>query len=137
MSLKTYLREHAPAFQLLEPLVDLEDPAIAHAATLALLKRHPDLVGIYSAGGGTAASTRALRDDGAAGQIILVGNELTPGQPLGPDRRRHRPRGRHAGRRAGPPRGDDDAWRRSRAGPPGDAAAQVFVPFDLHVAESF
>lgn len=83
ISLKTYLREHAPAFQLLEPVVDLEDETVAHAAALALLERRPDLVGIYSAGGGTEGIDQALRETGKAGQIVFVCNELTPASRSG------------------------------------------------------
>lgn len=136
MSLKTYLRELAPGFQLLEPLVDLEDPAIAYDATLALLKRHPDLVGIYSAGGGTGGIARALVDEGAAAEIVLVGNELTPETRSGlidgvVDLVVATPVAELARRAVTMMLGA------IATGPPGDAAAQVFVPFDLHVAESF
>jgi LacI family transcriptional regulator len=83
MSLKTYLREHAPDFQMLEPVVDLEDEAVAHAAALALLERHRDLIGIYSAGGGTEGIAQALRERGRAGRIVFVCNELTPASRSG------------------------------------------------------
>jgi LacI family transcriptional regulator len=83
MSLKTYLRELAPDFRLLEPVVDLEDEAVAYGAASDLLKRNPDLVGIYSAGGGTDGIAQALREEGAAGRIVFVCNELTPASRSG------------------------------------------------------
>jgi LacI family transcriptional regulator len=83
MSLKSYLRELAPDFRLLEPVVDLEDEAVAYDAASALLKRNPDLVGIYSAGGGTDGIAQALRETGRAGAIVFVCNELTPASRSG------------------------------------------------------
>ena len=78
ISLRSYLREFAPDFRLLEPLVDLEQPAVAYDAALTLLRRHPELVGIYSAGGGTDGIVRALTEQGRGEQVVLVCNELTP-----------------------------------------------------------
>lgn len=78
ISLRSYLRELAPAFRLLEPLVDLEQPEVAYDAALTLLKRHPELAGIYSAGGGTEGIIAALLETGRSDDVVLVGNELTP-----------------------------------------------------------
>jgi LacI family transcriptional regulator len=77
ISLRSYLREHAPDFRLLEPLVDLEQPAVAYDAALTLLNRHPELVGIYSAGGGTDGVIQALIETGRSAAVVLVCNELT------------------------------------------------------------
>ena len=73
-----HLREFAPEFRLLEPLVDLEQPAVAYDAALTLLRRHPELVGIYSTGGGTDGIIRALTEQGREGNVVVVCNELTP-----------------------------------------------------------
>jgi LacI family transcriptional regulator len=78
ISLRSYLRELAPGFRLLEPLVDLEQPEVAYDAALTLLRRHPDLVGVYSAGGGTDGIIEALVEAGRSGDVVLVCNELTP-----------------------------------------------------------
>lgn len=78
ISLRSYLREFAPDFRLLEPLVDLEQPAVAYDAALTLLKRHPELVGIYSAGGGTDGIIQALVEAGRSEDVVVVCNELTP-----------------------------------------------------------
>jgi LacI family transcriptional regulator len=72
MSFRAYLREHAPQFRVLEPRVNLEDAQIGHEATLDLLRRHPDLAGIYEAAGG-----------GASGMIRALRAERPPGHPLG------------------------------------------------------
>jgi len=145
MSLKTYLRELAPEFQLLEPVVDLEDPAVAYDAALGLLKRNPDLVGVYSAGGGTPGIAQALRERGgtvAAGKIVFACNELTPESRSGLidgviDLVIATPTAVLARRAV-------DAMIGAAAGgtPPESAAgvaaaAQVLVPFDLLTAENF
>jgi LacI family transcriptional regulator len=78
MSFRSYFREHAPEFQLLEPIVDLEDHRLAYAATLDLLKRSDGLAGIYLAGGGMKGMINALRDEQAGGKLIAVCNELLP-----------------------------------------------------------
>jgi LacI family transcriptional regulator len=77
ISFRSYLREHAPQFRVLDSLVNLEDAQLAHEAALELLARHPNLVGIYVAGGGMPGIVRALRTEGIARDIVVVGNELT------------------------------------------------------------
>ena len=78
IGLRSYLREFAPEFQLLEPLVDLEQPAVAYDAALTLLKRHRELVGIYSTGGGNDGIIQALIEAGRSEDVVLICNELTP-----------------------------------------------------------
>jgi LacI family transcriptional regulator len=79
ISFRSYLREHAPQFHVLDTLVNLEDAQLAHEATLELLARHRDLAGIYVVGGGVAGIIRALREESAPGRIVTVCNELTSG----------------------------------------------------------
>ena len=52
----SYFREHAP--QLLEPLTTFETKAVAQEVTEKLLREHPDLAGLYVAGGGISAPLR-------------------------------------------------------------------------------
>jgi LacI family transcriptional regulator len=78
ISFRSYFRELAPQFQLLEPLVNLDDPDLAYDATLDLLRQNPNIVGIYGAGGGEEGAIRALREEKAGDRIIFVCNELTP-----------------------------------------------------------
>jgi len=66
-SFRAWLRENAPDFRILETLVSLEHPALAEQATLELLHRHPDLVGIYVAGGGIEGVLRGLAGQRPAG----------------------------------------------------------------------
>ncbi len=74
---RSYFREHAPAFTLLDASANLEDDRLAYEAVVELLAR-PRLAGIYLAGGGMAGAIQALRDEGAGRRIAMVCNELTP-----------------------------------------------------------
>ncbi len=79
ISMRSYLRELAPGFRLLEPVIDLEQPEVAYDAALTLLGRHPDLAGIYATGGGSIDGViRAVTELGRGTDLVLVGNELTP-----------------------------------------------------------
>jgi LacI family transcriptional regulator len=73
---RSYFREYAPAFTLLEPLSTFETGAIAQEMTERLLREHPDLVGLYVAGGGISGAIAGLRSSGRAGGIVVVGYEL-------------------------------------------------------------
>ena len=75
---RTYFREHAPDFTVLETLVNLETPQITHEAIASLLARHPDLVGCYVAGGGMEGAISALREAGGGDGLVAVCNEITP-----------------------------------------------------------
>ncbi|HMS94601.1 MAG TPA: LacI family DNA-binding transcriptional regulator [Tabrizicola sp.] len=74
---RSYMREHAPDFTLLEPIQTFEDNAIARDVTEQLLHREPDLAGLYVAGGGMPGAMEALRSSGRAKSIVTVGNDLT------------------------------------------------------------
>lgn len=75
---RSYFREHAPQFQILDTLINLETRQLTYEATLDLLGRHPDLRGIYCAGGGMEGAIAAVREARAPGEVALVVNELTP-----------------------------------------------------------
>ena len=83
ISFRSYMREHAPQFEVLEALTSFEYPLYAQETTLDLLRRHPDLVGLYVAGGGLEGVMQALREAGRAGQVVTVGRELTSATRLG------------------------------------------------------
>lgn len=78
MSFRSYFRELAPGFQLLEPVSTFEKSQFAYEGMVDLYKRHPDLVGIYVAGGGMEGVIEALRETGRAGEIVAICNELIP-----------------------------------------------------------
>jgi len=74
---RSYCREHASEFTLLEPLQTFEDKSIARDVTEQLLRREPELAGLYISGGGITGVLEALRSSGRAKSIISVGYELT------------------------------------------------------------
>jgi LacI family transcriptional regulator len=78
IGLRSYFRENAPQFEVLDSYVNLEEYRIAYEATFDILQRHPDLVGLYVAGGGMEGAIAALREDGAMRNIVAVCNEITP-----------------------------------------------------------
>lgn len=75
---RSYIREMAPQFTILDTLVNLETRQLTYEATLDLLQRHADLRGIYLAGGGMEGAIAALREARQPGEVTLVVNELTP-----------------------------------------------------------
>ena len=75
---RSYFREHAPDFQLLETVVNLETAEVTHEATLHLLERHKDIAGFYVAGGGMEGAISALRESAPDPMPSVVVNELTP-----------------------------------------------------------
>jgi LacI family transcriptional regulator len=75
---RSYFREYAPQFQILDTLINLETRQLTYEATLDLLSRHPDLRGIYCAGGGMEGAIAAVREARQPGEVALVVNELTP-----------------------------------------------------------
>lgn len=75
---RSYFREYAPQFGILDTLVNLETRQLTYEATLDLLGRHPDLRGIYCAGGGMEGAIAALQELRQPGEVALVVNELTP-----------------------------------------------------------
>ena len=77
ISFRTYMREHAPEFQLLEPIINLDDERIAYEAITGMVKANPDLVGIYVSGGGQEGLIRALRERQSGPKLIAICNELT------------------------------------------------------------
>lgn len=75
---RSYFREYAPQFSILDTLVNLETRQLTYEATLDLLNRHPDLRGIYCAGGGMEGAIAALSEMRQPGEVALIVNELTP-----------------------------------------------------------
>lgn len=78
ISFRSYFRENAPDFQLLEPAIDLDDNTLAYEGVLKLQREHPDMVGIFSLGGGQDGFVQALHECGRGNDVIAVCNELTP-----------------------------------------------------------
>lgn len=78
ISFRSYMRESAPDFRLLEPIVNLDDDRIAYEAVTHMIASNHDLVGIYMSGGGMPGLVQALRDEKAGDRIVAVCNELIP-----------------------------------------------------------
>ena len=74
---RSCIRENAPALPVLDTLVNLETRELTYEATLDLLSRHPDLRGLYVAGGGMEGAIAALREMRQPHEVSLVVNELT------------------------------------------------------------
>ncbi|RYG90935.1 LacI family DNA-binding transcriptional regulator [Loktanella sp. IMCC34160] len=72
------LGREAPGLTLADTVVNLETRQLTYQATLDLLHRHPDLAGLYVAGGGMEGAIAALREARAPGAVSLIVNELTP-----------------------------------------------------------
>ncbi|RFB80356.1 LacI family DNA-binding transcriptional regulator [Methylovirgula sp. 4M-Z18] len=75
---RAFFREQAPDFTVLDTMINLETGQITHEAILALLERHPDLIGCYVAGGGMEGAIRALREASPARDLVTICNELLP-----------------------------------------------------------
>ena len=73
---RSFFRECAPDFTLLEPVSTFESAAVAQEMTERLLGEHPDLAGLYVSGGGISGALAALRGSGQAGSIVVVGHDL-------------------------------------------------------------
>ena len=76
MGFRAYLREHAPRMTLLDPIATLESDRYAAEATLDLLRRAPDLAGLYVAGGGIGGVLEALRQAPAKRRVVIA-HDLT------------------------------------------------------------
>jgi LacI family transcriptional regulator, galactose operon repressor len=73
---RSYFREYAPDFTLLEPLSTFESATVAQDLTERLLREQPDLAGLYVAGGGITGALASLRSSGRAGSIVVIGHDL-------------------------------------------------------------
>ncbi|RQR27577.1 LacI family DNA-binding transcriptional regulator [Burkholderia sp. Bp9142] len=73
---RSYFREHANEFTLLEPVSTFESDSIARELTEGLLRTQPDLKGIYVSGGGIGGVLSALRANAQDGKIVAIGHDL-------------------------------------------------------------
>lgn len=132
---RAYLREERPDLEVLQTIVNLETRQLTYEVMLNLLNRHPDLRGIFVAGGGMEGAIAALQRARRPGEVAVVVNELT------------------AESRAGLAQGwvtmvDETPLpdlcrevlalmqRAAREGGIAGVGGQVFLPVKLHVAES-
>jgi LacI family transcriptional regulator len=77
---RSYFRECATDFQVLDAITTFEDSKYAYQSTLDLLHHTSGLVGLFIAGGGKSGVLRGLREDasGLAKTVNVVGLDLTP-----------------------------------------------------------
>lgn len=74
---RSYVRDSARGFTVLDSMVNLETRQLTYEATLDLMDRHSDLRGLYVAGGGMEGAIAALREVAQPNQVALIVNELT------------------------------------------------------------
>jgi len=77
MGFRRVLAEEFSRFNIVELTEIKDDRERAYNETTALLKRHPDLAGIYNIGAGNQGIGQALMDSGKSDSIIFIGHELT------------------------------------------------------------
>lgn len=80
---RSFFRDQAAGFQLLDTQINLETRQLTYEATIDLLNRHPDLAGLYVAGGGMEGAIQAVREMQAGHRVVLIVNELTPDSQAG------------------------------------------------------
>lgn len=74
---RSFVRDNADGFSVLDTLVNLETRQLTYEATIDLVRRHPDVRGIYVAGGGMEGAIAALRELHPSPRVALVVNEVT------------------------------------------------------------
>ncbi|MGX9574233.1 LacI family DNA-binding transcriptional regulator [Mesorhizobium sp. f-mel] len=75
---RSYFRESAPTFEVLDIPINVGTRRITYEATLDLIHREPELVGFYVAGGRMEGAISALRKQGEERDIVAIVNEITP-----------------------------------------------------------
>jgi LacI family transcriptional regulator len=76
ISFRSYFREFAPQFQVVDTRLTLETVTDARRVTEQLLADHPDLVGLYVSSGGVEGAMDALRTSGRHEQLVVVCHEV-------------------------------------------------------------
>lgn len=132
---RSYFREHAPEFEVLETLINMETYDVTYEATLNLLQKHRDIAGFYVAGGGMEGAIAALREETApeAGPAVVVSELTSDSLSALQD---------HVVTAAiATPLGKlcpavVELMKAAVANGPTGLPTQLFLPFDLHVPES-
>lgn len=66
-----------PMITIAGPIEGQDEFTLTYEKTLELLARQPDLRGLYNVGAGNAGMLMALKEKGLAGQVRVIGHELT------------------------------------------------------------
>lgn len=77
MGFRAILRKEFPHLQIADTISGQDDIEGNYKATCKFIEDHPDLVGIYSVGGGNEGIVKALHEKGLAGEVKLIGHNLT------------------------------------------------------------
>jgi LacI family transcriptional regulator len=77
MGFRHIIAEEFPHLEIVELREIRDDRRRAYEEASALLRRHPDLAGIYNIGGGNSGIGQALNEAGKQKSIIFIGHELT------------------------------------------------------------
>ncbi|KAA3448123.1 LacI family transcriptional regulator [Mesorhizobium sp. SARCC-RB16n] len=75
---RSYFRESAPTFTVLDIPLNVGTRPITYEATLDVIQREPELVGFYVAAGRMEGAISALRKHGEDRGIVAIVNEITP-----------------------------------------------------------
>ena len=67
-----YMAENFPGIHIVESVPSLENPAMTYQMPLELLRRQPELRGVYVVGGGVREVGRAIRETGCGGRLKVV-----------------------------------------------------------------
>jgi LacI family transcriptional regulator len=131
---RSYLREHAGEFVLLEPQSTFESDAIAREITEKLLRSHADLRGLYVSGGGIAGALAALRGSKRGERVVTIGHDLLPSTRAALLDGSLTLAISHPFRQMG--RETIAALVRAKAAGPGAGGQSVLVPFELYTREN-
>ncbi len=74
---KDALREYAPEMEIVGRWATQDNFEEAYRQTKILLSEQPDLLGIYSIGGGVRGIARAIKEEGWSEKVVLIGHDLT------------------------------------------------------------
>nr|WP_210341727.1 LacI family DNA-binding transcriptional regulator [Rhizobium setariae] len=77
MGFRHIISEEFPHLEIVELREIRDDRSRAYEEAAALLKRHPDLAGVYNIGGGNSGIGQAINETGKQKSIIFIGHELT------------------------------------------------------------
>ncbi|WP_085034586.1 LacI family DNA-binding transcriptional regulator [Ensifer aridi] len=75
---RSYFRENARNFEVLDTLVSPETRQLTYEATLDLIHHEPELVGFYVTGGAMEGAIAALREGRESRDLVAIVNEITP-----------------------------------------------------------
>lgn len=79
MGFRHILAESFPTLQVVDGTREGQDDSEKnYRQARELLRRHPDVVGIYNVGGASDGVARALKEAGLVGKVTFIGHGLTP-----------------------------------------------------------